>query len=85
MGTHQSCPSIVASSGDDLRDFLVANPNLLGHQVVDRFGNDLPFLFKVLAIKKALSIQAHPDKALATKLHLDRPEVYKGTTLKLAS
>jgi len=82
MGTHQSCPSIVASSGQDLRDFLIANPSLLGDKVFDRFGNDLPFLFKVLAIDKALSIQAHPDKALAKELHLSRPDIYKDSNHK---
>ncbi|CAE6472154.1 unnamed protein product, partial [Rhizoctonia solani] len=35
--------------------------------------------FKVLAIEKALSIQAHPNKKLAEKLHRERPDVYKGT------
>ncbi|KAJ1563661.1 Mannose-6-phosphate isomerase, partial [Cladochytrium tenue] len=38
---------------------------------------ELPFLFKVLSIRKALSIQAHPDKALAARLHAERPGVYK--------
>jgi hypothetical protein len=32
----------------------------------------------VLSIGKALSIQAHPDKTLAERLHRERPEVYKG-------
>lgn len=32
---------------------------------------------KVLSVAKALSIQAHPDKPLAEKLHADRPDVYK--------
>lgn len=38
---------------------------------------DLPFLFKVLSIGKALSIQAHPDKKLAKKLHAEKPKMYK--------
>lgn len=38
---------------------------------------DLPFLFKVLSIGKALSIQAHPDKKLAKKLHFEKPKMYK--------
>lgn len=33
---------------------------------------------QVLAIRKALSIQAHPDKKLAEKLHAEKPDVYKG-------
>jgi len=34
-------------------------------------------LFKVLSVAKALSIQAHPDKALAGRLHAARPDVYR--------
>lgn len=37
----------------------------------------LPFLFKVLSVAKALSIQAHPAKDHAAKLHAERPEIYK--------
>ena len=37
----------------------------------------MPFLFKVLAVEKALSIQAHPHKELAQKLHAEFPDVYK--------
>ena len=36
----------------------------------------LPFLFKVLSAGKTLSIQAHPDKSLAEKLHTDNPNAY---------
>lgn len=39
--------------------------------------NDIPFLFKVLSIDKALSIQAHPDKQLAERLFKNKPEHYK--------
>jgi len=35
-------------------------------------------LSQVLAIRKALSIQAHPDKKLAQKLFAEHPEIYKG-------
>lgn len=37
----------------------------------------LPFLFKILSAGKALSIQAHPDKSLAEKLHKEKPKSYK--------
>jgi mannose-6-phosphate isomerase len=37
----------------------------------------LPFLFKVLSAGKALSIQAHPDKELAKRLHEQKPKSYK--------
>jgi len=46
-------------------------------QVLERFGDDLPYLFKVLSVDTALSIQAHPDKSLAEQLHAERPHVYK--------
>jgi mannose-6-phosphate isomerase len=44
--------------------------------VAARYGKKLPFLFKVLSINKALSIQAHPNKKLAEKLHARDPENY---------
>lgn len=37
----------------------------------------MPFLFKILSVGKALSIQAHPDAALARELHSQWPQVYK--------
>lgn len=86
MGTHPSCPSSLrANSSDDaqtptLASLIASDPkSFLGEKVVNRFGSkDLPFLFKVLAIGKALSIQAHPDKELAERLHGENPDVYKG-------
>ncbi|KAG8761742.1 Mannose-6-phosphate isomerase [Ceratobasidium sp. 428] len=76
MGTHSTLPSKL-QSGETLHSHLQAHPELIGDAVRNRFGNDLPFLFKVLAIEKALSIQAHPNKQLAEKLHKERPDVYK--------
>jgi mannose-6-phosphate isomerase len=34
-------------------------------------------LFKVLSVATALSIQAHPDKKAAERLHVARPKDYK--------
>ncbi len=31
----------------------------------------------MLSVKKALSIQAHPDLETARRLHAERPDVYK--------
>ncbi|ELU39697.1 mannose-6-phosphate isomerase [Rhizoctonia solani AG-1 IA] len=76
MGTHPTLPSKL-QSGEKLYDHLQAHPELLGDKVRKQYGGDLPFLFKVLAIEKALSIQAHPNKKLAEKLHNERPDVYK--------
>ena len=61
FGTHPNGPSAVG--GVPLSDHLG--------------GQQLPYLFKVLSIAKCLSIQAHPDKARAQKLHAARPGVYK--------
>ncbi|CAI0451389.1 unnamed protein product [Linum tenue] len=60
-----------------LKDWIVQNPSVLGDKVLDKWGSDLPFLFKILSVAKALSIQAHPDKKLAKKLHKLHPNIYK--------
>lgn len=80
MGTHVKAPSRFADGSrddPDLRQYVSSNPQVLGAKVTARFGNDLPYLFKVLSVNKALSIQAHPDKKLAEKLHAERPDIYK--------
>ena len=38
---------------------------------------NLPYLFKVLSVDTALSIQVHPCKSKAVELHRDRPDIYK--------
>ena len=83
MGTHPSGPSSVRGTGKGLRETIAADAvKHLGVKVVERFGDDLPFLTKVLSVAKALSIQAHPDKTLAGKLHAHRPDVYKDANHK---
>jgi mannose-6-phosphate isomerase len=64
MGTHPRGPSMVDIQGKwtPLSDVIENHPAaVLGQTVVERFGNQLPFLFKVLAAETPLSIQAHPD------------------------
>ncbi|XP_047097688.1 mannose-6-phosphate isomerase [Schistocerca piceifrons] len=77
MGTHPNGPSIVKSTGEKLLDWIEGNSQALGRKVVSSFGIQLPFLFKVLSINKALSIQAHPTKAHAEILHQKYPDLYK--------
>lgn len=72
MGDHVSGQSKVKATGELLGDFIQK----------DRDGNiggqpKLPFLFKILSIRKALSIQVHPNKAEAEKLHAQHPDIYK--------
>jgi len=64
MGTHPSGPSYVTTEG---------KRQLLSEHI----GRELPYLFKVLSIAKALSVQAHPDKKLAAQLYRTRPDLYK--------
>ena len=90
----------LAKTGVSLSEHISQDPACLGQKVRERFGDHLPYLFKVLAIGllpcvpecsvpecsvpecsvpecsvqvlsvgKALSIQAHPDKAHAEQLH----------------
>ena len=47
-----------------------------GKTLEELLGCQLPFLFKVLSCGKTLSIQAHPDKQLAEKLHIENPQAY---------
>jgi len=37
----------------------------------------LPFLMKVLSVRTALSIQAHPDRMMAETLNSKFPDIYK--------
>jgi mannose-6-phosphate isomerase len=60
MGAHPDEPSLLAD-GRPLDKAIAEEPErLLGAGVVDRFGPRLPFLMKVLAADRPLSLQAHP-------------------------
>ncbi|KAI3393700.1 hypothetical protein diail_3795 [Diaporthe ilicicola] len=76
MGTHPSNPSKDLRTGRTLLDLVEDNQALLSQTVTARYGNKLPFLFKILSIAKALSIQAHPNKKLAEQLHAKDPKNY---------
>lgn len=63
-----------------LVEYVQSNPDMhLGVEGISEPSDDydLTFLFKVLSIKKVLSIQSHPDKYLAAQLHTARPKDYK--------
>ena len=68
MGAHPSAPSRVQTDGGDvaLDAWIARDPGgVLGAGVARRFDGRLPFLLKVLAVDRPLSIQAHPDLAQA--------------------
>lgn len=74
MGDHCSGPSLVkASGGEELGGYI--QKDLVGN--IGAGQNKLSYLFKVLSIRKALSIQVHPNKEEAEKLHAQFPDVYK--------
>jgi mannose-6-phosphate isomerase len=61
FGAHPDAPCPVPH-GTTLNQLLADDPErMLGSEVVERFGAQLPFLMKILAAEKALSIQVHPD------------------------
>jgi mannose-6-phosphate isomerase len=70
-----------------LATWLQLHPEALGSVVQQRWpveeskgkkdeGRQLPFLFKVLSISQALSIQAHPDRSLGRILRDTKPQHY---------
>ena len=74
MGTHPSGPSMIEMqepwhTTTPLSEWLKLNQ--------PRLASSLPFLFKLLSVRTALSIQAHPDKKLAERLHAAKPDKYK--------
>lgn len=70
MGTHPKGPSrvLTAQGWQRLDEWVASNPiAALGKKTAQRFGGKLPFLFKVLDVKKMLSIQVHPNKKMAVQ------------------
>ena len=56
--------------GTSLQELIDENPEgVLGKSVVDRFGTDFPILIKFIDAKQDLSIQLHPNDALAKERH----------------
>jgi mannose-6-phosphate isomerase len=71
LGTHSRGDAFIEECNMYLSEYIGINPCVLGTSL-----NELPFLFKILSIRKPLSIQAHPDKQLAEELHLVYPDIY---------
>ncbi|KAI8420989.1 hypothetical protein MSG28_008132 [Choristoneura fumiferana] len=77
MGTHPNGPSLIIERNVFLSEYIQDNLDAIGPVVKKRFGVAVPFLFKILSIGKALSVQAHPNKAHAEELHAKFPDLYK--------
>ncbi|MCF7808413.1 MAG: mannose-6-phosphate isomerase, class I [Candidatus Marinimicrobia bacterium] len=80
MGTHPNGPSqlIDPQNGTQtLADWIAEDPiNRLSLNRSEQFSEKLPYLFKVLSAEKMLSIQTHPDRQQAIKLHATDPLHY---------
>jgi mannose-6-phosphate isomerase len=79
LGAHPSQPSVaVLNHGNQpLGDLIAAHPEpVLGARLLRRGVRELPFLLKLLDCQEPLSIQAHPDQALAERLHQRDPAHY---------
>ena len=64
MGAHPKAPSLVDCAGKwiSLEELIQEKPeDILGKAVAAKFEGRLPYLFKVLAAARPLSIQAHPS------------------------
>jgi mannose-6-phosphate isomerase len=68
IGAHLAAPSEVRSDfgWTSLVDWIRRDPAaVLGPAAARAFGGELPFLLKVIAVERPLSLQAHPDAARA--------------------
>ncbi len=63
LGAHTSSPSLV--DGRTLVDHIAAGPRVLGKRTREAFGEQLPYLMKLLSARHALSIQVHPSREQA--------------------
>jgi len=84
FGAHPSSPSPLAGQDSTLLELLAADGHAqLGGDVIARFGPGLPYLLKILAAERPLSLQVHPNREQArvgfaveeaSGLPLDAPE-----------
>jgi mannose-6-phosphate isomerase len=79
IGAHPTAPSEILLNGQavPLTKAIESAPReILGDDVARRFGGKLPFLLKVLSAGAPLSIQTHPNKEQARRLHAKDPAHY---------
>lgn len=73
LSTVQNDISIVSNGtlvGKNINELIALYPTaVLGEEVIQRFGKVFPLLFKFIDAKQDLSIQVHPNDALAKKRH----------------
>ena len=68
MGAHPKAPSKVKVNGEwrSLLALIEEDPQgVLGKTTAEKYQGRLPYLLKILAVEKSLSIQAHPSREQA--------------------
>ncbi|GJC94399.1 phosphomannose isomerase type I [Colletotrichum higginsianum] len=83
FGDYPDFPARVLETGELLKDVLDRNKEtLLGPKVVRDLDAQLPYLPKILSIAKALPLQIHPNKSLASRLHEQDPDAFTDSNHK---
>lgn len=85
FGTHSGGESTMPDGillGDFLRDHA---RQFLGDSLMRRFGNELPFLVKILSIARPFSLQVHPSSTQAQRGFSDEVALHVDTDRKLWS
>lgn len=85
IGAHPSLSSQIVAGDrkEPLNAFIAADPQgCLGEETLKAGFKELPFLLKVLSCERALSIQSHPDKTTAEKLHENDSRHYRDANHK---
>lgn len=83
MGAHPKGDALIKDnriSQRTLGQWIADFPGCLGSKVKDMFHGQLPFLFKVLSVNTALSIQAHPNRVRLETVSLI--EMYSCTNIQ---
>lgn len=78
VGAHPNAPSLVRTEAGwvPLPELVQVDPNEILGSAAERFDGQFPFLLKILSAAEPLSIQAHPDRALARLLRQRDPAHY---------
>ncbi|CAF0859481.1 unnamed protein product [Didymodactylos carnosus] len=71
MGTHPKGESYLTDGNTTLRSYIQQQKKYSSYE-----NGNLPYLFKILSVQTALSIQAHPNKQHARELHEKNPKEY---------
>lgn len=67
FGAHPAGPARVAGTGQRLDEAIAQDPGLLGEAVRRGFEGHLPYLLKVIAPARPLSLQVHPTRGHASE------------------